>query len=234
MQLTNRVVRLSGPVVVALAVWFGAAPALAMGGGHSSGGSSGSSGNSGSGNSGSGNSGSGNSGSKGASGPSGAGSASSSGGVGNSRGAVEPDMTTCPRGQVWVVGKRRCLKAQSGVMPDDALADYAFALAKAERYGEALEVLDLMQDQNTAKGLNYRGYATRKLGRTEEGIGYYLRSVALDPSYAQVREYLGEAYVIQGKLDLAKAQLQTIETLCGTGCEEYEDLAAAIAGTPKT
>ena len=39
-------------------------------------------------------------------------------------------------------------------------------------------------------------------------------SVALDPNYPQVREYLGEAYVIEGKYDLAKEQLSTIEKLC--------------------
>jgi hypothetical protein len=53
--------------------------------------------------------------------------------------------------------------------------------------------------------------------------------MALDPNDALVREYLGEAYVSQGKLDLAKAQLERIKTLCGTRCAEYEDLAAAIA-----
>ena len=81
---------------------------------------------------------------------------------------------------------------------------------------------------NTPRALNYRGYATRKLGRTDEGIGYYLKSVALDPSYPQVREYLGEAYVIEGKYDLAKEQLSTIEKLCGKDCEYYEDLAGAL------
>ena len=65
-------------------------------------------------------------------------------------------------------------------------------------------------------------------GNTEEGIGYYLKSVALDPGYSQVREYLGEAYVIQGKFDLAKDQLATIEKLCGKGCEYYQDLAEAL------
>lgn len=94
---------------------------------------------------------------------------------------------------------------------------------------EALNVLDTLKNPNTAKALNYRGYATRKLGRTDEGIGYYLQAVKLDPSYAQVREYLGEAYVIKGRLDLAQEQLQTIKSLCGTQCEEYEDLADAIA-----
>jgi hypothetical protein len=56
-----------------------------------------------------------------------------------------------------------------------------------------------------------------------------LRSVALDPDYAQVREYLGEAYVQKGDIAAAKAQLQVIERICGTSCEEYTDLAEAIA-----
>jgi len=102
-------------------------------------------------------------------------------------------------------------------------------LAKAERYGEALQVLDLLKNPNTAKALNYRGYATRKLGRLEEGIAYYRKAVALDPRYPQVREYLGEAYVIKGDIGNAKAQLRVIKTICGTGCEEYTDLAEAIA-----
>ena len=126
------------------------------------------------------------------------------------------DMTTCERGKVWDVRARRCLLQHGGVLPDDELADYALALAKAERYEEAIEVLDLSQNPNTPKALNYRGYATRKLGRTDEGVGYYLRSVALDPNYAQVREYLGEAYVIEGKFDLAKEQLTIIRAICGS------------------
>jgi len=93
----------------------------------------------------------------------------------------------------------------------------------------ALATLDMMQNPNTAEALNFRGYATRKLGRLEEGIGYYRQAVALDPEYALVREYLGEAYVTQGKLDLAKSELTAIEKLCGTTCEPYQDLAEAIA-----
>jgi Flp pilus assembly protein TadD len=112
--------------------------------------------------------------------------------------------------------------------------DYAYRLAKDGRYQEALALLDTLKNPNTARALNYRGYATRKLGRTDEGIGYYLQSVALDPNYAQVREYLGEAYVIKGRLDLAQEQLVKIKSLCSTTCEEYEDLAEAIAAAPHT
>jgi tetratricopeptide (TPR) repeat protein len=144
-------------------------------------------------------------------------------------GGSDDNTRTCPRGQVWDSRTQRCVQAQSGVLPDKALADNAYALAKAERYDEALAVLDLMQDRETPQALNYRGYATRKLGRVDEGIAYYLKAVALDPRYAQVREYLGEAYVSKGEVEQAREQLRMIEAICGTSCEEYEDLAKAIA-----
>ena len=135
---------------------------------------------------------------------------------------------TCKRGQVYDQRRQACVRAESGVVDDKSLVAYAAALARAERYEEAIATLDLMQDNNTAEALNYRGYAIRKLGRVEEGIAYYQQAVALDPDYTLVREYLGEAYVTQGKLDLAKSQLAEIEKRCGTTCEPYEDLAEAI------
>jgi tetratricopeptide (TPR) repeat protein len=139
------------------------------------------------------------------------------------------DLTTCAPGQVWDKKTHKCLERHSGVLPDADLTEYAYSLAKGDRYQEAIDVLDMLGNPNTPRALNYRGYATRKLGRTDEGIDYYLKSVALDPTYPQVREYLGEAYVIQGKFDLAKDQLATIEKLCGSkDCEYYEDLADAL------
>jgi tetratricopeptide (TPR) repeat protein len=148
--------------------------------------------------------------------------------AGAQTGSRANDLTTCEPGQVWDVKHRRCLQRRGGILPDAEMTEYAYALAKADRYQEALDVLDILQDPNTPRALNYRGYATRKLGRTDEGVSYYLKSVALDPAYPQVREYLGEAYVIQGKFDLAKDQLATIEKLCGRGCEYYQDLSEAL------
>jgi tetratricopeptide (TPR) repeat protein len=136
---------------------------------------------------------------------------------------------TCGKGEVWDSRSQKCVKAENGVVPDKALADYAYALIKAGRYDEALSSLDLLKNPNTPVALNYRGYATRKLGRIDEGISYYLRSVALDPHYAQVREYLGEAYLLKGDAASAQAQLRAIKGICGTVCEAYEHLAVAIA-----
>ena len=143
-------------------------------------------------------------------------------------GMKKSDLTTCAPGQVWDKKTHKCLERHSGVLPDPDLTEYAYSLAKADRYQEAIDVLDILDNPNTPRALNYRGYATRKLGRVDEGIGYYLKSVALDPSYAQVREYLGEAYIVKGNLDLAKSELASIKAICGTGCNEYEDLAQAL------
>jgi tetratricopeptide (TPR) repeat protein len=145
------------------------------------------------------------------------------------RSSAEPDLTVCFPGQVWDMEHQKCLERRSGILPDSELTDYAFALTSADRYQEAIDVLDLLDNPSTPRALNARGYATRKLGRIDEGISYYLRSVALDPAYPQVREYLGEAYVIQGKFDLAREQLATIEKLCGSkDCEYYHDLAETL------
>ncbi|MNX70339.1 Tetratricopeptide repeat protein [compost metagenome] len=154
------------------------------------------------------------------------------GGGGDDDAPIRPN---CPKGQVFDSKSKRCVRQTSKLVPDEDRTNYAYRLAKDGRYEEALALLDTLKQPNTAKALNYRGYATRKLGRTDEGIGYYLQSVKLDPQYAQVREYLGEAYVVKGRLDLAQEQLRQIESICGsTQCEEYQDLAEAINGSSKT
>jgi tetratricopeptide (TPR) repeat protein len=147
----------------------------------------------------------------------------------------EPSGTkSCEKGMVWDGQTNKCVPATQGAIPDEGLADYAYLLAQQGRYQEALATLDLMRDPNTAEALNYRGYATRKLGRVDEGIAYYQQAVALDPEYTLVREYLGEAYLTKGRPDLAKVQLAEIEKRCGMTCEPYGDLAEAIAAGPQS
>jgi tetratricopeptide (TPR) repeat protein len=143
-------------------------------------------------------------------------------------GSGNSDTPSCPTGQVYDQNKKQCVQAQSGVTDDKSLVEYAYAQARSGQYQAALDTLDLLQNPNTPEALNYRGYATRHLGRMDEGIGYYMQAVAMDPDYTLVREYLGEAYVIQGRIDLAKEQLSQIEQRCGTTCEPYVDLAEAI------
>jgi hypothetical protein len=56
-------------------------------------------------------------------------------------------------------------------LSDQDKTHYAYHLAKKGEYQAALNLLDTLKNSNTAEAWNYRGYATRKLGRTDEGLG---------------------------------------------------------------
>jgi tetratricopeptide (TPR) repeat protein len=145
------------------------------------------------------------------------------GGSGNST------VQKCKTGQVWNASKKKCVKATSGVLPDEELYQQGRYLAKAGYYDWALQVFAAISNQNDPRVLNYTGYSYRKSGNLETGISYYRKALAINPDFVLAREYLGEGYVAAGKLDLARAELKEIAGRCGTACEEYKDLSAAIA-----
>jgi len=134
----------------------------------------------------------------------------------------------CKKGEVWDKKKKKCVKASSGVLPDEDLYQQGRALAKAGEYDWALSVLAAVSNQNDPRVLNYTGYSYRKSGQIEKGIGYYQKALAIDPNFVLAREYLGEGYIASGRIDLAKAELGEIATRCGTTCEEYQDLAEEL------
>ncbi len=151
-------------------------------------------------------------------------------GGGGSSGESSPATKKCKTGQVWDKNTKKCVKAQSGVLPDEDLYQQGRALAKEGRYDWAIEVLASIRNQQDPRVLNYMGYSYRKSGRLDLGISYYRKALAIDPNYNLAREYLGEGYVAAGRKDLAMLELAAIEKSCGTSCEEYKDLAEAIAG----
>lgn len=142
---------------------------------------------------------------------------------------VEPPK--CKKGEVLkkVGNMKKCVKVESGILPDEDLYQQGRALAKAGQYDWALQVLAAIQNQNDPRVLNYTGYSNRKAGRLEIGITYYRKALAIDPNFVLAREYLGEGYVAAGRIDLAKLELNEIKTRAGSGSEEYQDLSKAIA-----
>ena len=169
---------------------------------------------------------------------SGGGSSTSSGtssGGGNSSGSAS--TLKCKSGEVVKkvstngVTKQKCVKATSGILPDEELYQQARLLAKQGQYDWALQVLAVIQNQEDPRVLTYIGYSNRKAGRVELGISYYTKALALNPNFVPAREYLGEGYLAAGKPELAQAQLAEIAARCGVACEEYKDLSSAIAGT---
>ena len=127
-------------------------------------------------------------------------------------------------GNIW-----KCVKVETGILPDEDLYQQGRILAKAGEYEWALQVLAAIENQNDPRVLNYTGYSNRKAGRLEIGITYYRKALAIDPNFVLAREYLGEGYVAAGRIDLAKLELNEIKTRAGTGSEEYQDLSKAIA-----
>ena len=58
---------------------------------------------------------------------------------------------------------------------------------------------------------------------------HYREALRLDPKHRGANEYIGEAYVLVGNKAKAQEHLAALERICGKGCEEYQDLARAIA-----
>jgi tetratricopeptide (TPR) repeat protein len=151
-----------------------------------------------------------------------------SGGGGGSSGASTP--VVCKAGWVYDKQKQICVPVQG--MNDKDLYEQGRALALAGYYENALAALTAIQNQKDAMVLTMIGYSKRKMGAVDEGMAYYHRALAIDPNNVNTREYLGEGYVMIGRLDLAQGELDKIGAICGQTCEQYEDLAMALAGEP--
>jgi tetratricopeptide (TPR) repeat protein len=150
-----------------------------------------------------------------------------------SGGGSSSDASThsCHTGYVWNAKKGICEKATSSTMDDKTLYAQGRDLALAGRYEEALAALEAVKVQDSMV-LTMIGYSQRKMGNYGEGLAYYQKALTLDPNNVNTHEYLGEAYAEKGQLDLARAELLKVSAVCGTTCEQYQDLAKAIAGTP--
>ena len=84
---------------------------------------------------------------------------------------------------------------------------------------------------NKADTLNYLGFTTRKLGDYEKGEAFYLQGLQIDPNHKGINEYLGELYVVTGRIDLAKDRLKVLKNC---SCDEYNELKEIIDGTKKS
>ena len=123
---------------------------------------------------------------------------------------------------------KACMKAAKQSMNNEDLYATGYQLAKAGDYSDALEFLTAGTGQKDVRFLTMIGYSTRKLGKIDEGMGFYAQALAIDPNSVNTREYLGEAYLQKNDLESAKGQLTEISNRCGTTCEPYKELNDAI------
>jgi len=139
----------------------------------------------------------------------------------------------CAKGTKYDAAKKECIVEKASLMDDKSLYATGRQLALDGYYDDALVALNAIENKHDAMVLTMIGYSERKLGHTDEGIATYMQALAIDPNSIDTHEYLGEGYVVQGHIDLAKAELATVQRLCGnTTCEQYEDLSGAITSNP--
>ena len=157
-----------------------------------------------------------------------AGSSPSSGSSSTS-GATTTTTSKCAKLKANSAEWKKCVAGGRTSMNNEELYATGYYLAKAGDYAGALEFLNAGTDKKDIRFLTMIGYSTRKLGKVEEGMGYYMQALAIDPNSVTTREYLGEAYLQEKDLAGAKAQLTEIQNRCGTTCESYTQLSDQIA-----
>ena len=102
-----------------------------------------------------------------------------------------------------------------------------------KRYTKAQKLLLKSNEKKPlqADTLNYLGFTTRKLGDYEKGEEFYLQGLQIEPNHKGINEYLGELYVVTGRMDMAKERLEVLKTC---NCKEYDELKEIIEGTKKS
>ena len=82
-------------------------------------------------------------------------------------------------------------------------------------------------DVHNLLGYSYRKRANPDLAKSFE---HYEMALKIDPNHKGAHEYIGEAYLLQGKPAEAEMHLVKLEQICGgRACEEYQDLARSIS-----
>jgi len=132
------------------------------------------------------------------------------------------------------VGTPAALAFDSGAGDKPAyLASAREKLAAKQYDAAATELREISHRFPNADVFSLLGHALWKSGDRAQGMDYYNKALALNPSHKGALEYQGELYVALGQIDKARANLAKLNRLCLLGCEEEEDLDAAIKQATK-
>jgi tetratricopeptide (TPR) repeat protein len=123
--------------------------------------------------------------------------------------------------------------ASATATPADPLRPARDAIA-AQQWPRALELLKAQQPtlNRNADLHNLLGFVHRKQASPDldKAFEHYRLALDIDPGHRGAHEYIGEAYIMRKQPAKAREHLQALQRLCGgTGCEEYQDLAKALA-----
>ena|SRR5215468_2899480 len=129
-------------------------------------------------------------------------------------------------------------KAKQSFLEDPAFVQgYRAAYAtiyERNDYTSAIAQLKALGHDDFANVANLIGYSYRKLGDYKLSQAWYERALKSDPNHVLTWQYYGLWQIEQGNRDQAQYHLARIAQICGTSCEEYRSLAAALEQPPGT
>jgi Flp pilus assembly protein TadD len=111
--------------------------------------------------------------------------------------------------------------------PDVAAGKQAIA---SKQWPAAIKALSsaALRDTRNADIQNELGYAYRNAGQMDQAFAHYERALQLNPRHRGAHEYVGEAYLMVGKLAQAEQHLKALQQICLNPCEELEELKVQI------
>jgi tetratricopeptide (TPR) repeat protein len=104
------------------------------------------------------------------------------------------------------------------------------AIYNRQDYARGIVILSALGQNDHADVANLIGFASRKLGRTEDAKVWYERALASNPNHSRTWQYYGMWHLERGDRAKAEQHLERIQVICGQGCEEYTSLRDALSG----
>jgi len=120
--------------------------------------------------------------------------------------------------------------SSSSTQPRDSYYEQGVKAVKSANYDKAIKLFNkvVATKPTDADAWNYLGFSNRKLKKFDQALSAYQRALAIDPNHRGANEYLGELYLQTDELEKARERLKKLDDICFFGCEEFNDLKAAI------
>jgi tetratricopeptide (TPR) repeat protein len=158
-------------------------------------------------------------------------------GGGGGGGDPGPSSAPPPSSDTKTTHKTKKAHKQSSLDEQKFLQGYRAAYATIydrNDYAAAIEQLKALGQDDRANVANLIGYSYRKLGDYQLSQVWYERALKADPNHVLTWQYYGLWQIEQGNREQALYHLSRIAAICGTDCEHYRSLAAALEQPPGT
>jgi tetratricopeptide (TPR) repeat protein len=163
------------------------------------------------------------------------------GGGGGGGGGAEstPPSSSAPASDTKATRAHKSKKSSKQSSFDDPTFAKGYRVAydtiyERNDYAAAIDQLKALGHDDQPEVANLIGYSYRKLGDYQLSQVWYQRALKADPNHVLTWQYYGLWQLEQGNREQALYHLSRIAAICGTDCEHYKSLAAALEKPPGT